>query len=92
MITPMKAIKLSGREAGVLRSIGFGLGVTGSELHERLQMAEDDLVDVLNTLLDAGYVESATMRERVALADYAADTFEINPSYAGDLKSAMRRS
>jgi hypothetical protein len=87
-----KAIKLSGRESGVLRAIGFGLGVPGAELSERLQMAEDELVDVLNALLDVGYVETESMRERVELADFASETFEVNPSYAGDLKAAMRRS
>lgn len=86
-----KAIRLSGREAAVLRSIGFGLGITGTELSERMQMAEDELVDVLNALLDTGYVETASMRERVEPADFAGETFEVNPSYAGDLKAAMRR-
>jgi hypothetical protein len=87
----MKAIKLSGREAAVLRAIGFGMGIPGQELCERVQMAEEDLVDVLNTLLDAGYAETESMRERVTVADFAAETYEVNPSYAGDLKAAMRR-
>jgi hypothetical protein len=87
-----RAIKLSGREAGVLRAIGFGLGIPGSEVRDRMQMAEDELVDVLNTLLDAGFVETESMRERVDVADYAAENFEVNPSYSGDLKTAMRRS
>jgi hypothetical protein len=86
-----RAIKLSGREAGVVRTIGFGLGVTGTELSDRLQMDEADLVDVLNTLLEAGYVEAASMRERVGVADYGAETFEVNPSYTSELKGVMRR-
>ena len=86
-----KAIKLSGREAAVLRAIGFGLGIPGTDLSERLQMAEDELVDVLNTLLDAGFVETESMKERVELAEFPNETFEINPSYASDLKAAMRR-
>ena len=86
-----RAIKLSGRESGVVRAIGFGLGVTGTELSERVQMDEADLVDVLNTLLDAGYVEATSMKERVAVADYAAETFEVNPSYTSELKGVMRR-
>ena len=86
-----KVIKLSGREAGVLRTIGFGLGVPGSELLERMQMAEDELVDVLNALLDAGYVETESMKERVGMEDFVKETFEVNPSYAGDLKAATRR-
>ena len=86
-----RPIKLTGRESGVLRAIGFGLGIRGGELCERLQMAPEDLVDVLNTLLDAGFVETGSMRENVALDDYATEEFEVNPSYAGDLKEAMRR-
>jgi hypothetical protein len=87
-----RIIRLNGREASVLRTIGFGLGVKGKELQERMQMAHDDLVDVLNTLLDVGYVETPTMKERVTVADYDAEEFEINPSYASDLKEALRRT
>jgi DNA-binding MarR family transcriptional regulator len=86
-----RQIKLSGRELGVLRTIGYGLGMTGAEIQERTQIAADDLCDLLNTLLDIGYVETSTMKERVPFADYATETFEINPSYATDLKVAMRR-
>lgn len=87
-----RIIRLNGREASVLRTIGFGLGVTGTELQERLQMAADDMVDVLNTLLDIGYVETASMKEKIGMNEYAAETFEINPSYAGDLKAVLRRA
>ena len=86
-----KAIKLTGREAGVLRAIGFGLGISGTELVERMQMAEDELVDVLNALLDAGFLETESMKERVDAGDLSTETFEVNPSYASDLKAAMRR-
>jgi DNA-binding IclR family transcriptional regulator len=86
-----RQIKLNGRELGVLRSIGFGLGVSGTELQERTQIAPEDLCDVLNTLLDIGYVETTTMKNSVGLLDYAAENFEINPSYVTDLKEAMRR-
>jgi DNA-binding IclR family transcriptional regulator len=86
-----KAIKLSGREMGILRCIGLGLGVSGTELQERTQIAPEDLTDVLNTLIDIGYVETASMKERVTLEQFATETFEINPSYATDLKAAMKR-
>jgi DNA-binding IclR family transcriptional regulator len=76
---------------GIMRSIGFGLGVTGRELQERTQIAPEDLCDVLNTLLDIGYVETASMKERVSLAGFETETFDINPSYANDLKLAMKR-
>jgi hypothetical protein len=84
-------IKLSGRELGVLRAIGFGLGVNGAELLERTGLAPEDLTDVLNTLLDIGYVEAGSMKERVIQAEMPAENFEINPSYSNDLKKAMRR-
>ena len=86
-----RIIRLNGREAAVLRAIGFGLGVSGKDLQERLQMAHDDLADVLNTLLDIGYVETASMREKIPGAEYLEEMFEMNPSYVGDLKIALRR-
>lgn len=86
-----REIKLNGRELSVMRTIGFGLGLTGREIQERTQIEPDDLCDLLNTLLDIGYLETPTMKERVPFAEYAAETFEINPSYSGDLKVAMRR-
>ncbi len=86
-----RQIKLNGRELGVMRTIGFGLGATGAEIQERTQIEAEELCDLLNTLLDIGYLETATMRERVPFADYGAETFEINPSYTSDLKVAMRR-
>lgn len=75
----------------MIRAIGFGLGVTGAELRDRAQMSPEDLLDVLNALLDAGFAETASMREHVDLSSYEAETFEVNPSYAMDLKAAVRR-
>ena len=86
-----REIKLNGRELGVMRTIGFGLGVPGQDIQERTNIDADDLCDLLNTLLDIGYLETATMKERVSLEEMPAEIFEINPSYAGDLKVAMRR-
>ncbi len=86
-----RQIKLNGRELSVMRTIGFGLGLTGVEIQERTQIEAQDLCDLLNTLLDIGYLETPTMREHVPFAEYAAETFEINPSYTTDLKIAMKR-
>jgi hypothetical protein len=87
-----RIIRLNGREAAVLKSIGFGQGITGQELQERIRMAHDDLSDVLNTLLDIGYAETASMRERITAEDYLTETFELNPSYVADLKEALKRN
>jgi hypothetical protein len=86
-----KQLKLSGRELGILRAIGFGLGIRGEELQERTQLPADELTDVLNTLLDLGFVEAGSMKEHVDPAEMPIDTFEINPSYSNELKLAMRR-
>ena len=90
-ITMARQIKLNGRELSVMRTIGFGLGLTGMEIQERTQIDAEDLCDLLNTLLDIGYLETPTMKERVPFTEYAAETFEINPSYTSELKVAMRR-
>ena len=86
-----RQIKLNGRELSVMRTIGFGLGLTGLEIQERTQIESEDLCDLLNTLLDIGYLETPTMKERVPFAEYAAETYEINPSYISELKVAMKR-
>jgi len=86
-----RQIKLNGRELGVLRTIGFGLGVPGQEIQERTNIEPEDLCDLLNTLLDIGYIETPTMKERVPFEEYATEIYEINASYASDLKAAMRR-
>jgi len=91
-LSPMsRIIRLNGREAAVLKAIGFGLGLTGTELQERLQMAPEDLCDVLNALLGVGYAEAASMKETVTVEEYATETFELNPSYVADLKEALKR-
>lgn len=86
-----RPIKVSGREGGVLRAIGYGLGVKGTDLAERMQMDQSDLVDVLNALIELGYVEAASMKQSVAVEDFADDTFEMNPSFVNDLKEALKR-
>lgn len=87
----VKSIKLSGRETGILRTIGFGIGVSGAELAERTQIAAEDLCDTLNTLIDIGFIETGSAKERVAFTEFATENFEVNPSYANDLKLALKR-
>ncbi len=87
----MKQIKLSGREMAVLRAIDYASGSTGDEIYERTQIEADDLAGVLNGLCDVGYVETFPVVEPVTPTNYAATRFEINPSYALQLKEAMKR-
>ncbi len=87
----MRKIKLSGREQAVVRAIDYALGSSGAELQERTQIEPQELVDVLNGLCEAGYVEVTPPVEKFGLHEYADDHFEINPSYAADLRETMRR-
>jgi hypothetical protein len=88
----MKQIKLSGREQAVLRAIDYATGSTGTEIFDRTQIDSSDLADVLNGLYDVGYVEAFPPVEPITYLNYAATRFEINPSYALQLKIAMKRS
>jgi hypothetical protein len=56
------------------------------------QIQPDDLIDVLNGLLAAGYVESKPYREQVTQAEMATVEFEANPAYVHELRAAMARS
>lgn len=86
----MKQIKLSGRERAVLRYLDWATGTLGEELAEATRMEPEDLVDVLNALLEAGYVELVPYAAQTDVTHYAKQKFEVNPGYALELKSAMR--
>jgi hypothetical protein len=87
----MKQIKLSGRERSVLRYIDWATGTKGGELLENTRLAPEDLVDVLNGLMDVGYVEMNPYAEKTDLESFRERNFEVNPGYALELKSAMQR-
>jgi hypothetical protein len=87
----MRHIKLSGREATVVRAIGFTEPMMGAELQDTTHMAGDDVTDTLNSLMSAGFVESVPYYEEVQLAEMPVTAFELNPAYAQELKSALYR-
>lgn len=87
----MKHLKLSGREMAVLRSIDYAVGSTGQEIQERTSLDGSDLVDILNGMCEVGYVEVFPPANPVTFLNYAESRFEINPSYALQLKESMRR-
>ena len=87
----MKHIKLSGREQAVLRAIDYASGSTGDEIRETTHIEADELTDILNGLCDVGYVEVFPYAEKVTFLSYATSRFEQNPSYALELKEALRR-
>ena len=87
----MRNVKLTGREASVIRVIGYAEAMTGAEILETTRMDADDITDTLNGLLSAGFVESIPYCEEVSVEDMPATSFEVNPAYAGDLRTAMLR-
>lgn len=86
---PMRNIRLTGREATVVRAIGFTEAVLGAEIQELTRMEPEDVTDTLNSLLSAGFAESIPYREQVPMAEMPVTSFEINPAYAHQLKEAM---
>jgi hypothetical protein len=87
----MRNIKLTGREACVVRAIGFSEGMLGAEILDSTHMEPEDVTDTLNSLLSAGFVETVPYRDQVEMAEMPVTSFEMNPSYAQDLKAAMYR-
>jgi hypothetical protein len=87
----MRHIKLSGREATIVRAIGFTEAMMGAELQDTTHIAGDDVTDTLNSLMSAGFVESVPYYEEVQLAEMPVTAFELNPAYAQELKMALYR-
>ena len=85
----MKQIRLSGREATVIRFIGFGLARTGTELLEDTRLEAEDLTDILNAMMDSGYVESTPFTEKTTVAAMPTMEFEVNSAYAHELKASI---
>jgi len=87
----MRHIKLSGREATVVRAIGFAEAMMGAELQDTTHMDVEDVTDTLNSLMSAGFVESVPYYDEVQLAEMPVTAFELNPAYASELKQALYR-
>jgi hypothetical protein len=87
----MRHIKLSGREATLVRAIGFTEAMMGAELQDVCHMEGDDVTDTLNSLMSAGFVESVPYYDEVQLAEMPVTAFELNPAYASELKQALYR-
>jgi len=88
----MRTIKLSGREASVVRAIGFTNSMLGAEIQDFVRMESDDVTDILNSLMAAGFVESIPYAEQIQLAEMPVTAFEVNPAYMHELKRALIRT
>jgi len=87
----MRSIKLTGREASVVRAIGFTESMLGAEIQDYTRMELEDVTDTLNGLMAAGFVESVPYCEEVQLAEMPVTAFELNPAYVHELKHAIAR-
>ena len=87
----MRSIKLTGREATVVRAIGFTESMLGAEIQDLTHMELEDVTDTLNGLIAAGFVESVPYCEQVQLAEMPVTAFELNPSFVHELKLAIQR-
>ena len=87
----MRHIKLSGREATIVRAIGFTEPMMGAELQDTTHMDSEDVTDTLNSLMSAGFVESVPYYDEVQLAEMPVTAFELNPAYATELRQALYR-
>jgi len=85
----MKQIKLSGRERAVLRYIDWSTGTPGQEIMENTRIEPADLVDVINGLMEVGFIEMVPYADKTDVETFREKTFEVNPSYALELKAAM---
>ena len=88
----MRTVKLSGREASVVRAIGFTNSMLGAEIQDYVRMESDDVTDTLNSLMAAGFVESIPYSEQIQLAEMPVTAFEVNPAYSHELKRALNRN
>ena len=85
----MRAIKLTGREATVVRALGFTEAMIGAEVQDNTRMELEDLTDTLNALIAAGFVESVPYFEEVQMAEMPVTAFEVNPAYVHELQRAI---
>lgn len=87
----MRQIKLTGREATIVRAIGFTQSMLGTEIQDHARMESEDLTDTLNSLLAAGFVQSIPYAEQIELAEMPVTSFEVNPAYVHEIRLAIAR-
>ncbi|MGZ4965881.1 MAG: hypothetical protein ACXWAX_09500 [Chthoniobacterales bacterium] len=84
-------IRLTGREATVVKAMGFAEPMLGAEIQDATRMEAEDVTDTLNSLLSAGFAECIPYREQVEMAEMPVTSFELNPAYVQELRDALIR-
>jgi len=86
----MKTLKFSGREASVIRAIDFATGTLGAEILVKTRIEAQDALDILNGLLDAGFIETnPPQQEHVELKAFYHTLWEANPAYVREMRKAL---
>jgi len=86
----MKNLKFSGREASVIRAIDFATGTLGAEIIVKTRIEAQDVLDILNGLLDAGFIETnPPQQEHVELKAFYHTVWEANPAYIHQMRKAL---
>jgi hypothetical protein len=86
-----REINLNGGEVAIIKALGLsGTGLHGKMLLERSgDMEFVEFIDTLDGLMTQGYVLS-TKANVYSEADVERSAFRVNPSYARDLRDALR--
>ena len=88
----MKLLKFSGREASVLRAIDFTTGTLGAEVVVKTRIDPQEALDILNGLLDAGYIETnPPQQNHVERSSFYWTMFEVNPAFIHQLRKSVAR-
>ena len=81
----------------MVKSIDEANGSTGAEILENSHMDETDLPDVLNGLINSGYLEAYAPGETLPLVqeihpeNFRTVRFDFNPAYIAEIRKAARR-
>jgi hypothetical protein len=88
----MKVLKFSGRETSVLRAIDFTMGTVGAEIVVKTRIEPQEALDILNGLMDAGYIETnPPQQDHVEWKAFYRTMFEVNPAFVHQLKKSLVR-
>lgn len=87
----MREIKLTGREIALLRAIDFATGSQGAAVIEFTRLSAEEVADLVNGLLEVGYLETLPPTDRVTAGTLPGLLIDVNPAYAQLLRAAMFR-
>ena len=87
----MRSLRLSGREAALIRGIGFNDSISSAELLQVSSMELDEFLATVNALLASGVIETLPFREHVSADDLGQISMEVNPACNFELRQALSK-